>query len=75
MSLIARSSHCNSYVILGADRHGHYVEHRRVSYDRDAFLDAVARSDHPEADYIASFQRGEQYRYPAQRAGAHQPKA
>ena len=59
-----------SYVVLHADRHGHAVEHRRVTYDRDAFLTAVARSGHPGADYIASFQRGEQYRYPAQRPGA-----
>jgi predicted phosphodiesterase len=59
-----------SYVIVHADRHGHRVEHRRVSYDRDAFLRCVARSGHPDPDYISSFQRGEQYRYPAQRPGA-----
>ena len=54
-----------SYVVLHADRHGHGVQHRRVAYDRDAFLDAVARSGHPAAEYIASFQRGEQVRYAA----------
>lgn len=59
-----------SYVILHADRHGHRVEHRRVPYDRDDFLDSVARSGHPAADYIASFQRGEQVRYRAIRPGA-----
>jgi predicted phosphodiesterase len=59
-----------SYVIVHADRHGHRVEHRRVAYDREAFLEAVARSHHPSADFIASFQRGEQYRYPARRDGA-----
>jgi predicted phosphodiesterase len=59
-----------SYVILHADRHGHRVEHRRVAYDRDAFLESVARSGHPAADYIASFQRGEQIRHPAIRPGA-----
>lgn len=63
-----------SYVILHADRHGHAIEHRRVSYDRSAFLTAVARSGHPAADYIASFQRGEQYRYPARRPGAPEPR-
>jgi predicted phosphodiesterase len=52
-----------SYVLVHADRHGHHVEHRRVSYDRDAFLAAVARSGHPAAAYIASFQRGEQVRH------------
>lgn len=62
-----------SYVILHADRHGHAVEHRRVSYDREAFLTAVATSGHPAADYIASFQRGDQYRYPARRPGAPEP--
>jgi predicted phosphodiesterase len=46
-----------SYVIVHADRHGHRVEHRRVAYDRDRFLATVARSGHPEADFIAAFQR------------------
>ena len=49
-----------SYVVVHADRHGHGVEHRRVTYDRDAFLEAVDQSGHPASDYIASFQRGEQ---------------
>jgi predicted phosphodiesterase len=51
-----------SYVVLHADRHGHRVEHRRVAYDRGAFLDIVERSGHPEHEFIASFQRGEQVR-------------
>jgi len=46
-----------SYVILHGDRHGHEVEHRRVAYDREAFLRRVHQSGHPEADFIASFQR------------------
>jgi predicted phosphodiesterase len=54
-----------SYVIVHADRHGHRIEHRRVGYDREAFLRAVDRSGHPAAAYIASFQRGEQIRYPS----------
>ena len=54
-----------SYVVLHADRHRHRVEPRRVAYDRDAFLESVARSGHPSADFIASFQRGEQSRYPS----------
>lgn len=62
-----------SYVVLHAERHGHSVEHRRVSYDRDAFLETVARSGHPASDYIASFQHGEQFRYPARRPGAPEP--
>ena len=62
-----------SYVIVHADRHGHRVEHRRVGYDRQGFLDAVDRSGHPAADYIASFQRGEQIRHPSRRTGAPDP--
>jgi predicted phosphodiesterase len=62
-----------SYVILHAERHGHQVEHRRVSYDRDSFLGSVGSSGHPAADYIASFQRGEQVRFPSQRPGAPRP--
>jgi predicted phosphodiesterase len=62
-----------SYVVLHADRHGHAVEHRQVEYDRSAFLEAVTRSGHPASDYIASFQRGEQVRYPARRPGAPEP--
>jgi len=62
-----------SYVVLHTDREGHRVEHRRVSYDQAAFLDAVARSEHPAADFIASFQRGDQVRYAARRPGAPLP--
>jgi predicted phosphodiesterase len=62
-----------SYVVLHADRHGHAVEHRRVGYDHDAFMDSVARSGHPAAPFIASFQRGEQVRHPARRPGAPEP--
>ena len=62
-----------SYVILHGDRHGHRIEHRRVEYDHAAFLAAVAESGHPAADFIASFQRGEQYRHAAVRPGAPMP--
>jgi predicted phosphodiesterase len=59
-----------SYVIVHADRHGHHIEHRRVAYDRNAFLAILESSGHPEHEYIASFQRGEQCKYPALRLGA-----
>ena len=59
-----------SYVVIEADRHGHRVEHRRVDYDRAAFLATLERSGHPTADYIASFQHGEQRRYPSRIVGA-----
>ena len=59
-----------SYAILHADHHGHRIEHRRVPYDRDRFLATIHRSGHPTSEYIASFQRGDQYRYPSRRTGA-----
>jgi predicted phosphodiesterase len=59
-----------SYVILHADRQGHAVEHRRVDYDRQAFLSSVERSGHPASDYIASFQRSEHVRLADTRPGA-----
>lgn len=59
-----------SYVVLHVDRQEHRVEHRRVSYDREAFVEAVERSGHPATDYIVSFQRGAQVRSPARRLGA-----
>ena len=58
-----------TYVVVDSDRHGHRLRHRRVSYDHDAVLQRLERSDHPEADYIASFQRGDQVRYAARRPG------
>jgi predicted phosphodiesterase len=59
-----------SYVIVHADRQGHQVEHRRVGYDHSAVLERVARSGHPEADYLASFQRGERIKFSARQPGA-----
>ena len=58
------------YLIVHADRHGHAVEHRRVAYDTDAFLQALRASGHPEQEHIASFQRGEQVRWASRRPGA-----
>ena len=62
-----------SYVVVHADRHGHTIEHRRVDYDRDAFLSAVAASGHPASEYIASFQLGQQLHRPARRHGGPEP--
>ncbi len=59
-----------SYVIVHADKRHHRLEHRRVAYDRVAFLERLALSGHPEIDYVASFQRGEQIHYAAVRVGA-----
>jgi diadenosine tetraphosphatase ApaH/serine/threonine PP2A family protein phosphatase len=54
-----------TYVIADSDRHGHRVAHQRVAYDHDAVVQRAEQSGHPEAHYIASFQRGEQVRYPS----------
>jgi predicted phosphodiesterase len=51
-----------SYLVIEHDRHGHRVELRRVAYDRDRFLRVLRESEHPEHDFIASFQRGERVR-------------
>lgn len=59
-----------SYVIIHADGQGHQVEHRRVGYDHAAVLERVARSGHPEAEYLASFQRGEHIQFSALQPGA-----
>lgn len=58
------------YLIIHADQKSHHVEHRRVSYDSEAFLNSLVDSGHPEHDYIASFQRGGQFRFPSRRTGA-----
>ena len=61
-----------TYVVVDADRHGHAIMHRRVAYDHDAVVARVHEVGHPEAAYIAGFQRGEQARYPAERSGTPQ---
>jgi len=47
-----------SYVMLDASPSGAKIEHRRVAYDHDAFIEAVRRSRHPETEFILNFQRG-----------------
>lgn len=59
-----------SYVIIHADRQGHHVERRRVAYDHAAVLERVARSGHPGAEYLASFQRGQNIQFSARQPGA-----
>lgn len=48
-----------SYVVLDATGSGMEIEHRRVSYDHDAFRQRVLRSRHPASEFILHFQRGE----------------
>ena len=58
-----------SFVIIHADRAGHNVEHRRVSYGHDAFLATVAiRASGSRLHRVVW--RGEQIRYSSERAGA-----
>jgi predicted phosphodiesterase len=59
-----------TYVLVDTDRHGHRLAHRRVAYDHDAVIARLRAVGHPEAEYIGSFQRGEQVRHPAERPGA-----
>jgi putative phosphoesterase len=47
-----------SYAMLHATADGTRVEHRRVSYDRTAFIEAVRKARHPDAEFILDFQRG-----------------
>jgi putative phosphoesterase len=50
-----------SYVILDASASRTTIEHHRVAYDHAAFIEAVHRSRHPEAEFILRFQRGEKH--------------
>jgi predicted phosphodiesterase len=59
-----------TYVIVESDGDGHRLVHARVPYDHETFLQIVAASGHPEHEYIASYQRGEQTRFRAIRPGA-----
>lgn len=54
-----------SYVMLDSSSAGTSISHRRVVYDVEAFAESVQMSRHPAADYIMSFQRGEQLGRPA----------
>lgn len=48
-----------SYALLTADRDGYLVQHRRVSYDRAAVIEAVHHVRHPSAPYVERFMRGQ----------------
>lgn len=50
-----------SWLLLEAVSSGTQLTLRRVEYDHAAFAETVARSRHPAADYIMSFQRGAQH--------------
>jgi putative phosphoesterase len=49
-----------SYVMLEVTKLGIELEHRRVMYDHQAFIDGLRQSRHPATEFILSYQRGEQ---------------
>jgi hypothetical protein len=51
-----------SYVLVADDAHGHSLAHRRVAYDHEEVLARIGKSSHPQAEFLTSFQRGEQVR-------------
>jgi predicted phosphodiesterase len=48
-----------TYVLLQADTSGYAIQRRRVAFDRQAVIDAVQKVNHPGADYIIRFMRGQ----------------
>jgi len=48
-----------SYSILQVDKEGTKIYHRRVDYDREAVIRAAKVVNHPAADYIERFMKGE----------------
>ena len=53
-----------SYVVLDVSADGHRLMHRGVAYDHEEVVRRTIRSGHPATDYICSFQRGDQIRFP-----------
>jgi putative phosphoesterase len=47
-----------SYVLIESAENAHRLAHRWVAYDHDEVITRCYRSGHPQADYIAGFQRG-----------------
>lgn len=48
-----------SYAAIEATSDGFHAEHRRVSYDVEAVIEAVERSHHPSGAFIISHFRGQ----------------
>jgi predicted phosphodiesterase len=49
-----------SYALIEADEAGYRLEQRRVDYDHQAVIAALAAAGHPAGDFVARYQRGEQ---------------
>jgi predicted phosphodiesterase len=48
-----------TYVLLDADEHGYSIQLRRVEYDREAVIKAIAQSRHPASSFLIGFMHGE----------------
>jgi len=48
-----------SYAIMMADKTGYQIELKRVEFDKDTVTTAARKVNHPAAEYIAQFMRGE----------------
>lgn len=48
-----------AYVLLNAGEAGYKIAFRRAHYDLDAVIEAVREVDHPSAEYIIGFMKGE----------------
>ncbi len=51
-----------TYAVLEADGHGYRVEHRAVAYDRELAERKAWEAQHPQAEFISSFLRGDRVR-------------
>ncbi|HVN56550.1 MAG TPA: metallophosphoesterase family protein [Anaerolineaceae bacterium] len=48
-----------SYVLLNIDQNDHQVDHRRVDYDHEKFIELTLAVNHPAEDYIIRYQTGQ----------------
>ncbi len=49
----------SSYVLMEANQDGYQLQHRRVDYDRQKVIERTLQVQHPAADYIIRFMRGQ----------------
>ena len=53
---------CAWYAILEADEAKYTIQHRKVDYEREAYVKVIREKRHPSGDYIIRFMRGEYLR-------------
>ncbi len=49
------------YVVVEAESHACSIEQRAVPYDHEAVIMALQQQDHPSADFLIPYQRGQKY--------------